>query len=295
MTLAGTLRAFDITGENTDRTSPVTTASFTWLNVIFGLIWLYDSWSSLSPHHKAEMAAFLGLPMESAWLHLLVALTAFVRIALAAALLSGRCLRVMGWAGVAYSLYIWLAVENGGDFGDDATDPGLGLPYLVVFLYVLGAERLRAVPDLGQNFLFALARVVFGLLWAYDAILKFEPYFLTNFLDYLTEAQKDAVGWVAAYDQFWVALTTIVGPLLMAVAVGIAEAAIAIGLLAGRGLRVLGPIGLVLSFVIWSAPESWGGPYSHGSLQRGVVHGAPGGPDPWPGLFGSKSHGPRRP
>lgn len=264
MNFANILRSIDITGEGVGRTSVVKAESFTWLNIVFGLIWLYDSWSSLSPHHKAEMSAFFGLSMDSALLHLVVALTAFVRIALAASLLSGRGLRVMGWVGVAYSLYIWLVVENGGDFGDDATDPGLGLPYLVVFLYVLGAERLRTEPDINRNFLLALARIVFGLLWTYDAILKFEPAFLSHFLDYLTGAQKDAPGWMAAYDQFWIALTTLVGPLLMAIAVGVAEVAIAIGLLSGRGLRVLGPIGLALSFVIWSAPESWGGPYSHG-------------------------------
>ena len=171
----------------------------------------------------------------------------------------------MGWVGVFYGLFVWVAIEHGGDFGQDATDPGVGLPYVILFLYIIGVERLSAERDASRNEILTLARVLFGLLWAYDAALKFQPYFLTHYLGYLTDAQKDLAGtWQASYDQFWIVLSQAVGPKLIALGVAITEAAIAVSLLSGRWLRVFGPVGIILSLVIWTTAEEWGGPYSMG-------------------------------
>lgn len=254
----------DIKGEVPGRVSAVSARSFDWLRILFGLIILYDAWTSLSWDHKMQMMQFLGVSMESPWLHPVVAAISFVKIAIAVSLLAGRGVKVMGWVGVVYALLVWLIVEHGGEFDQDATDPGIGLPYLVAFLFVIGADRVRGDPDVGHNQMLALARISFGLLWAYDALLKFQPYFLANYLDYLTEAGKDATGWQATYVAAWVALSSALGPKLIAWLVALTEAGLAAGLLLGRGLRILGPIGLVLSFVIWSVPEQWGGPYSLG-------------------------------
>ncbi len=263
--LRSALRALGIQGENPAVVSQVAPSSFDWLRIAFGLVLLYDSWTSLSWSHKMEMSRFLALAPTSAWLSIVVAAESFTKIALTASLLSDRGLRVMGWVGVLYGLVVWLAMEHGGDFSQEATDPGLGLPYIVVFLYILGSERLQRLPGLADNELLALARVLFGLLWGYDALLKLEPYFLTHYLNYLTAAEKDTAGtWRSAYDQAWIAVSAAVGPRLVAFSVGVVEAALAASLISGRGLRVFGPIGLALSFVIWSTAEEWGGPYSMG-------------------------------
>lgn len=263
--LRSALRALGMWGENPSQVSQVAASSFDWLRIAFGLVLLYDSWTSLSWPHKMEMSRFLALAPTSAWLSIIVAAASFTKVSLTASLLSGRGLRVMGWVGVIYGLVVWPAMEHGGDFGQEANDPGLGLPYIVVFLYVLGIERLQRIPGLANNELLALARVLFGLLWGYDALLKFEPYFLNHYLDYLTAAQKDNAGtWRGAYDHAWIAVGAAVGPRLVAFSVGVAEVALAASLISGRGLRVVGPIGLVLSFVIWTTTEEWGGPYSMG-------------------------------
>lgn len=264
MWLERTFNTLGIGGENPALVSVVRPRSLDYLRVIFGLILLYDAWTSLSFTHKTEMSGFLGLSMDSAWLHLTVAMLSFLKLALAASVLSEQGIPVMGWVGAAYGLFVWLAVEHGGDFGESATDPGFGLPYVVLFLYLLGATRLKRDPDRSRNSLLAAARVVFGLLWAYDAILKFQPHFLGHYLDYLSEAEKGQSGWILAYDQAWVALSQAVGPTLIAWMVALLEAALAIGLVSGRGLRIVGPLGLGLSFVIWSTAEQWGGPYSLG-------------------------------
>lgn len=265
--LRRSLRALGILGENPALTSKVSSAGIDAMRILIGLVVLYDAWASLTWQHKTEMAHFLGVGMESAWVALVVAAIAFVELAIAASILSGRGIQVMGWVGVAYGLTVWLVMEHGGDFGQDATDPGVGLPYAIMFLFVIGADRLRRDKDASHNEILAFARIAFGLLWAYDAVLKFQPYFLGHYLDYLTSAQKDvgAASWQGIYDQAWIAASAAIGPKLVAVLVGAAEAALAIGLITGRGLRVLGPIGIALSLVIWSTAEEFGGPYSAGA------------------------------
>ena len=262
------LRAHGVEGENPKLTSvvrPSDALGFRVIRGLVGLVMLYDFWASLSWSHKTEAAQFLGVGMTSAWVSLMVAGISFVKLAIAASLLSGRRMLAMGWVGVAYGLFVWLAVEHGGDFGRDATDPGLGLPYIILFLYIIGVERLDLEPDISRNEILTLARILFGLLWAYDAALKLQPYFLNHYLDYLTSAQQNVAGtWRGAYDQVWITVSIAIGPKLVALMVAAVEAAISISLLTGRGLRLMGPIGIGLSLVIWTTAEQWGGPYSSG-------------------------------
>jgi hypothetical protein len=261
------LHTLGICGENPAIISRVTGNSFGVVRTAVGLVVLYDAWGSLTWEHKNEMATFLGVGIDSAWVALIVAAVSFLELAIAASLISGKGVRVMGWAGVAYGVFVWLVMEHGGDFGQDATDPGIGLPYAIMFLFVVGAARVGQDPDLSRNDILSLARVTFGLLWAYDALLKFQPYFLDHYLDYLTSAQTDvgAGSWQGMWDQLWISASAAIGANLVAMLVGVAEATIAIGLISGRGLRVLGPVGLALGLVIWSTAEKFGGPYSLGA------------------------------
>jgi hypothetical protein len=261
------LHGVGIVGEDPKITSYARPIALDVLRILVGLVVLYDAWTSLSWTHKTEMAQFLGADIESAWVSLVVAGVSFLKLAIVGSLLTGRGVRAMGWAGVLYGAFVWIVVEHGGDFGQDATDPGLGLPYIVMFLYVIGADRLRGEHDASTNEILALARVVFALLWGYDAILKLHPYFLGNYLGYLTDAQASAgaTTWQGAYLQLWITVSQTIGPILVAALVGVAEAAVALGLLFGRGLRILGPIGIGLSLVIFTTAEGWGGPYSLGA------------------------------
>ncbi|MBS2132151.1 hypothetical protein KEX41_28620 (plasmid) [Burkholderia thailandensis] len=260
------LRTVGLTGENPHLTSKVDPGSITAMRIVVGLIVLYDAWASLSWSHKQEMAQFLGVGMESAWLALTVAVVSFVKLAIAASLLSGRGVQPMGWVGVIYGLVVWIVMEHGGDFGQGATDPGLGFPYVILFLYLIGADRLRSEGDASANEILSLARVAFGLLWAYDAALKFQPYFLNHYIGYLNDATNDvgAQSWQGVYDHAWTVVSIAIGAKTVAVLVGLTEALIAVSLISGRGLRLIGPIGIALSLAVWTTAEEWGGPYSLG-------------------------------
>ncbi|WP_455383758.1 hypothetical protein [Acidihalobacter prosperus] len=257
------LAALDMRGENPALLSTVNAQSFNWIRIIFGIALLYDAWTSLTWTHKLEVSHVLGMPTGDPVLHLMVIILAFVKLAIAVSIIADRGVIPMSWAGIAYAFFVWIVFQHGGDFGKDGTDPGVALPYVIMFLYLIATERLRKDPDTSHNEMLTLARNGFGLLWGYDALMKFHPYFLNHFMGYLTDAQSATAGtWIGGYEHIWVVVTQAFGPHLVALAVAVVEAAIAISLLSGRGLRVMGPVGFLLSFAIWSTAETWGGPYS---------------------------------
>ncbi|PFG62227.1 hypothetical protein AXZ77_0804 [Thioclava sp. ES.031] len=270
------LAALGMEGEDSTRTSSVSYASFKWIQILFGIVLIYDAWTSLSWQHKVASAQALGLPTSSPVLHLLVIVLAFVELAVALSIMSNRGVVPMSWVGICYAGFVWIVFQHGGDFGQDGTDPGVALPYVVVFAFLIGVQRLRTDPDVSKNEMLTLARNGFGLLWGYDALLKFQPYFLNHFTDFLTSAQADMKGTLAAsYDQLFLGVTNAMGPHLVAVLVALTEALVAASLISGRGLRIMAPVGFLLSFAIWSTAETWGGPYSMGvSAEAAQLFGA---------------------
>lgn len=117
---------------------------------------------------------------------------------------------------------------------------------------------------------FGLLRILFGLIWAVDAYFKWLPDFHNNFDDYLNKAAQGQPEAVSAWITFWVQ-TIGVNPHLFGYFVAAAETAVAIGLIFGvlSNLTYVG--GLLLSVVIWSTAEGFGGPYQAGSTDIGAA------------------------
>lgn len=262
---ARALSALGMTGEDPKAASRVGADAFLWIRSLFGLVLVYDAWTSLTWAHKVAVSQAIGLPTSAPMLHLLVIVLAFVKIAVAVSVLSGRGVIPMSWIGIAYMGFVWTVFQHGGDFGKDGTDPGVALPYVVMFLFTIAVERMRSHPDVSKNEMLTLARNGFGLLWAYDALMKFHPYFLNHFADFLTGAETAMAGtWVAGYDRAFLDITNAIGPHTVALLIACTEAVIAASLLSGKGLRVMGPVGALLSFAIWSTAETFGAPYVSG-------------------------------
>lgn len=117
---------------------------------------------------------------------------------------------------------------------------------------------------------FAVLRIVFGLVWAVDATLKWSPAFIDNFVKYLTEGAQGQPEAIQIWINFWVH-TVSVNPYLFAILVALAETAIAIGLIFGLFTRIAMIGGIALSLVIWSTAEGLGGPYVSGSTDVGTA------------------------
>ena len=113
-------------------------------------------------------------------------------------------------------------------------------------------------------------RMVFGLVWAADAWFKWQPDFINNFTDYLSGAQKDQPLLVHHWIGFWINVVKI-DPHVFAYLVAIGETAVALGLILGVFSNLTNLGGVLLSLVIWSTAEGFGGPYRAGSTDVGAA------------------------
>ena len=206
-----------------------------------------------------------------------------VALLLGLALISRVGLRSASWYAIAYSIFCWIALAAlGAPYGPKATDPGVFPAYLIAFVFVLSVapalarrsapRAICATPPSAP--IWTIGRLLFGLLWTFDAALKWQPYFLTHFLAQLTPAVHGQPAWIAAYITFVIQVVKAVGPQVVAVVAAIIETSIAVSLLTGRGLQVMAPLGFLYSLAVWTTAEGWGGPYTTaGSGIRGDVLG----------------------
>lgn len=114
----------------------------------------------------------------------------------------------------------------------------------------------------------AVLRIIFGLVWLVDAWFKWQPDFINQFADYLNGALEGQPPAVHAWISFWVNIVK-VDPHVFAHIVAIAETAVALGLIFGVFSNLTNLGGALLSLVIWSTAEGFGGPYTPGSTDIG--------------------------
>jgi len=192
---------------------------------------------------------------------------------LALSLLTGIGVRPWAWVGVIYSLFLWSTVGGfGGPYTPGATDPGTAIVYALTFFAVLavpsdqhltlGGHRPERAVETRE---IEIVRVLFGLLWAFDAFWKWQPAFLEHSLSYLRDSQVGQPAWIVHYIGFFIPIFSVVGPVPFGVFAAVVETVLAVSLLAKRGQRWLLPIGFLYSFGLWTTAEGWGGPYSLGS------------------------------
>ena len=272
-----------------------------------GVIWLinaafqFSAWVWLpAAGGKAGLAHVLAKAVAAApdWIHPVVAgiaaaidaispgmialLMVAVAVLLGLSLITGRFLRIACWGGIAYSIFCWIALcAIGAPYGNGQTDPGVFPAYMIAFVFVLsvapmveGRTGTPGTTDAPSAALWTAGRLLFGLLWLFDAALKWDPYFLSHFMDQLTPAVQGQPAWIAAYIEFVILVVQAIGPHLFAVVVAIVETAIAVSLLSGRWMHLVVPLAFLYSMSVWSTAEGFGGPYSAaGTGVRGDVLG----------------------
>ena len=278
--------------------------SFELLTGLFGVVWVLNAafqaraWlfapdgaagaNLLNAFAKAEAKAPAWLqPLLIGVLHGIqtvgprtVAVTMVViAAALGLSLLTRRALAVFAAFGVFYSLVCWVLLDAlGFPYAHGQTDPGVFIPYAIAFLFVLG---VRPVDDAAAHGnvrvitpLWETARLLFGLLWAFDAALKWMPAFLFHFSSQITSVIVGQPHWIAEWLHFVALVIGTVGPVVVAVIIALVETIIALGLLSGRGLPLILPLGILYSLAVWATAETFGGPYTAaGTGVRGNVIG----------------------
>lgn len=130
------------------------------------------------------------------------------------------------------------------------------------------ADQRRDEP--WRQDVFGLLRILFGLVWAIDAQFKWSPSFQTGFVSYLTGALDGQPPLVKAWIGLWVNVIN-VNPHVFGVIVALGESALAIALIFGVFVNIASLGGILLTLVIWSTAEGFGGPYKAGSTDIGTA------------------------
>ncbi len=115
-----------------------------------------------------------------------------------------------------------------------------------------------------------LLRILFGIVWGIDAWFKWQPDFVNNFTTYLSGAQDGQPWPIHHWIGSWVN-TVGIDPTFFAYATAVGETAIAIALIVGAFTNLTALVGVLLSVVIWSTAEGFGGPYHAGSTDVGAA------------------------
>ena len=110
-------------------------------------------------------------------------------------------------------------------------------------------------------------RIILGIVWLIDGYLKFQPGLVDSFPDLIKSASQSA--WLQPWFNFWYNVT-IRNAAPFVYGIGILEVSLGMALVLGvlRKLACIG--GVLLSLLIWSVPEGFGGPYGPGSTDVGT-------------------------
>jgi len=108
-----------------------------------------------------------------------------------------------------------------------------------------------------------ISRVIFGLVYAVAAVLKWQPQFQNTFVDQVSAAKAGQPASIQAWISFWTNFVSL-NPVLFARIEATTESALALFLILGIFSNLTSIVGIVLSLGIWSIPEGFGGPYMPG-------------------------------
>lgn len=120
------------------------------------------------------------------------------------------------------------------------------------------------------SYIKSVARITFGFVWLIDAYFKFQPGFVQNFSNLIQAGGQGQPAWLAPWFSFWVNFTSL-NPAAWGYVIAFSELAIAISLIFGFMRRIGYSGGFLLSLLIWSIPEGFGGPYGASSTDIGTA------------------------
>jgi nitrite reductase (NO-forming) len=118
-----------------------------------------------------------------------------------------------------------------------------------------------------------VVRIIFGVFWAIDGALKFDPGFVETFPSMIKDAASGQPSWLAGWFSFWASITSS-NPAFYVYSTGLLEVTLAFFLIFGFMRKLSYTVSLFLSLMIWSVPEGFGGPYgpSSSDIGTGIVY-----------------------
>ncbi len=108
-----------------------------------------------------------------------------------------------------------------------------------------------------------VVRILFGVAWAVAAILKWQPAFIQSFATTVEGASQGQPAIVQVWISLWLNMVHM-KPTVFGLLAALVESLLAICFIFGLLTNIAALIGIVWSFIVWSVPEGFGGPYVAG-------------------------------
>lgn len=110
----------------------------------------------------------------------------------------------------------------------------------------------------------AVLRIAFGLIWAVDAALKWQPAFQANFNQIVSGVAQGQPAFLSWWFGLWQLIVSGRAP-IFAVLTATTETYLAFALIAGFARKFTYTIGIAYGLFVWSVAEGFGGPYRPGT------------------------------
>ena len=110
----------------------------------------------------------------------------------------------------------------------------------------------------------SLLRIAFGLIWAVDASLKWQPAFRMNFQQILSGVANGQPGFLGWWFGLWQFVVSGRAP-IFAILTASTETYLAVALLTGFARKFTYSVGILYGLFVWSVAEGFGGPYMPGT------------------------------
>ena len=109
-----------------------------------------------------------------------------------------------------------------------------------------------------------LLRMAFGVIWAVDASLKWQPAFQANFQQILSGVAQGQPGFLGWWFGLWQFVVSGRAP-IFAILTASTETYLAVALLTGFARKSTYTVGILYGLFVWSVAEGFGGPYMPGT------------------------------
>jgi nitrite reductase (NO-forming) len=109
-----------------------------------------------------------------------------------------------------------------------------------------------------------LLRMAFGVIWAVDASLKWQPAFQANFQQILSGVAKGQPGFLGWWFGLWQFVVSGRAP-IFGLLTASTETYLAVALLTGFARKSTYVVGILYGLFVWSVAEGFGGPYMPGT------------------------------
>ena len=128
----------------------------------------------------------------------------------------------------------------------------------------------RKLPTPSAGWTGTAVRLLFGAIFAIDAVLKWLPGYRKTYISQLkAAAAAGQPSWLHGWFHFWIRLQSS-APTFFAMLTGVTETALALVLLFGIARRAGYSLGIIYSLLVWAVGEGFGGPYISGSTDVGT-------------------------